>query len=71
MLCSLLACGIDPDQCILFQQSSVFHHTTLSWILGSDISAQKLSHLPQFKVSKKIKHDFRKKKYINFFLKEK
>uniref|UniRef100_A0A8C7GN17 Tryptophanyl tRNA synthetase 2, mitochondrial n=1 Tax=Oncorhynchus kisutch TaxID=8019 RepID=A0A8C7GN17_ONCKI len=34
MVASLLACGIDPETSILFQQSQVSEHSELSWILG-------------------------------------
>ncbi|XP_045560851.1 tryptophan--tRNA ligase, mitochondrial [Salmo salar] len=34
MVARLLACGIDPETSILFQQSQVSEHAELSWILG-------------------------------------
>uniref|UniRef100_F6UFG8 tryptophan--tRNA ligase n=2 Tax=Ciona intestinalis TaxID=7719 RepID=F6UFG8_CIOIN len=30
----LLACGVDPDTTVLYQQSSVPEHTQLSWVIG-------------------------------------
>lgn len=33
MTASLLACGLDPKKCIIFQQSAVPHHSELAWIL--------------------------------------
>jgi tryptophanyl-tRNA synthetase len=30
-----LACGLDPDKCVLFRQSDVPEHTELSWILST------------------------------------
>ena len=49
MAASLLGCGLDPDKCILFQQSRVPEHTELSWILGCLCTMPKLAKLPQFK----------------------
>lgn len=49
MAALLIACGINPDKSILFQQSTVPHHTLLSWILGTMTTIPKLSGLPQFK----------------------
>ena len=49
MAASLLGCGLDPDKCILFQQSRVPEHTELSWILGCLCTMPALARLPQFK----------------------
>jgi len=49
MTASLLACGIDHQKCILFQQSKVPQHTELSWVLGSLTTLPRLGQLPQFK----------------------
>lgn len=46
---TLLACGIDPQKSILFQQSDVSMHSELCWILGSITTMARLGHLPQFK----------------------
>ncbi|XP_043486863.1 tryptophan--tRNA ligase, mitochondrial isoform X1 [Polistes fuscatus] len=46
---TLLACGIDPQKSILFQQSSVPMHAELCWILGCITTMARLGHLPQFK----------------------
>ncbi|XP_077202013.1 tryptophan--tRNA ligase, mitochondrial isoform X2 [Paroedura picta] len=46
----LLACGIDPQKCILFQQSRVPEHAELGWILGCLTSISRLQHFPQWKV---------------------
>ncbi|XP_046436104.1 tryptophan--tRNA ligase, mitochondrial isoform X1 [Neodiprion fabricii] len=46
---TLLACGIDPDKSILFQQSTVSMHTELCWILSCLTTMPRLAHLPQFK----------------------
>nr|ACO10838.1 Tryptophanyl-tRNA synthetase, mitochondrial precursor [Caligus rogercresseyi] len=45
----LLASGLDPKACILFQQSQVQEHTELSWILGSLSSVQSLTRMTQYR----------------------
>ncbi|XP_072116443.1 tryptophan--tRNA ligase, mitochondrial isoform X2 [Mobula birostris] len=50
MTASLLACGINPEQSVLFQQSKVSEHNELGWILGCLTSMPRLRHLPQWKV---------------------
>ena len=56
MAASLLACGLDPAKCLLFQQSRVFQHSELSWILGCNCSVPTLSRLSQYKEkSEKLK----------------
>ncbi|XP_007894097.2 tryptophan--tRNA ligase, mitochondrial [Callorhinchus milii] len=50
MTASLLACGINPERAILFQQSKVAEHTELTWILGCLTSMPRLRHLPQWKM---------------------
>lgn len=49
MTATLLACGIDPNKSILFQQSTVDTHAQLSWILGCLTTLARLARLPQFK----------------------
>ncbi|XP_043484435.1 tryptophan--tRNA ligase, mitochondrial [Leptopilina heterotoma] len=49
MVATLLACGVDPEKSILFQQSTVPLHTELNWILSSITTMPRLSRLPQFK----------------------
>ncbi|XP_004456663.2 tryptophan--tRNA ligase, mitochondrial [Dasypus novemcinctus] len=46
---ALLACGIDPDRSVLFQQSQVSEHTQLSWILTCMVRLPRLQHLHQWK----------------------
>ncbi|XP_066991832.1 tryptophan--tRNA ligase, mitochondrial [Anabrus simplex] len=46
---TLIACGINPEKSILFQQSKVRQHTELCWILGCRTTMPRLAHLPQFK----------------------
>ncbi|XP_074551048.1 tryptophan--tRNA ligase, mitochondrial [Halichoeres trimaculatus] len=57
MAASLLACGIDPDKAVLFQQSRVSEHAELSWILGCLTSMPRLRHLPQWKMKSKQKNE--------------
>ncbi|MDD4773129.1 MAG: tryptophan--tRNA ligase [Eubacteriales bacterium] len=44
-----IACGIDPDKCILFVQSHVPAHAELSWILSCYTMFGELSRMTQFK----------------------
>ncbi|XP_065057409.1 tryptophan--tRNA ligase, mitochondrial-like [Rhopilema esculentum] len=46
---SLLAAGIDPVKCILFQQSQVPEHLELSWILSCLTSTGQLNRMHQWK----------------------
>ncbi|KAF7651186.1 hypothetical protein LDENG_00114420, partial [Lucifuga dentata] len=57
MAASLLACGIDPERAILFQQSQVSEHAELSWILGCLTSMPRLRHLPQWKMKSKQRNE--------------
>ena len=45
----LLACGVDPENSILFVQSHVPEHTQLSWILSCSTQFGELSRMTQFK----------------------
>ena len=50
MFASLVSCGVDPDKCILFQQSGVGgEHAELAWILGTLCTVPQLSRLSQYK----------------------
>lgn len=49
MTASLLACGVDPDKCLLFLQSQVPEHGQLSWILCCLRTTAQLQHFPQLK----------------------
>lgn len=49
MTATLLACGIEPSKCILFQQSKVPEHTLLGWVLGTLTTMARLYHFPQYK----------------------
>ncbi|KAM4731962.1 tryptophan--tRNA ligase, mitochondrial [Anableps anableps] len=57
MAASLLACGINPEKAILFQQSQVSEHAELCWILGCLTSMPRLRHLPQWKMKSKLKNE--------------
>jgi len=45
MTASLLACGLSPSKCILFQQSTVAEHAELCWILACLASVPRFCHL--------------------------
>ncbi|XP_029155537.1 uncharacterized protein LOC114928480 [Nylanderia fulva] len=49
MTATLVACGIDFEKSILFQQSKVPMHTELCWVLSTITTMPRLAHLPQFK----------------------
>ncbi|XP_076789135.1 tryptophan--tRNA ligase, mitochondrial isoform X2 [Arvicanthis niloticus] len=58
MTAVLLACGINPEKSILFQQSQVSEHTQLSWVLTCMVRLPRLQHLHQWKAkAAKQKHD--------------
>jgi tryptophanyl-tRNA synthetase len=45
----LIACGIDPEQAILFVQSEVPEHAELTWVLSTQTMFGELSRMTQFK----------------------
>jgi len=45
-----MACGLDPDRCILFVQSQVPEHTELAWILNCITPVGELERMTQFKL---------------------
>lgn len=49
-LATILAVGIDPERCTLFEQSRVPHHAELMWILSCGASTGYLSRMTQWKV---------------------
>ncbi len=51
-----IACGINPEQSILFAQSHVSAHAELSWILNTICYPGELSRMTQFK-DKSLKHE--------------
>ena len=49
MAATLLACGIDPDRSILFNQARVPGHSELAWILGGTARMGWLNRMTQWK----------------------
>ena len=49
MAATLIACGIDPDRAILFNQARVPAHSELAWILGGTARMGWLSRMTQWK----------------------
>jgi tryptophanyl-tRNA synthetase len=49
MAAALIACGLDPDRCILFIQSHVQAHTRLAWIFNCVARIGWLNRMTQFK----------------------
>ena len=49
MAATLLACGIDPDRAILFNQARVPAHSELAWILGGTARMGWLNRMTQWK----------------------
>ena len=50
-----IACGLDPEKCVLFVQSHVPAHTQLSWVLNCYTMFGELNRMTQFK-DKSAKH---------------
>jgi tryptophanyl-tRNA synthetase len=44
-----MACGLDPDRCVLFVQSEVVQHTELAWILNCVTPMGEAMRMTQFK----------------------
>ncbi len=44
-----ISCGIDPDRCIIFNQSAVSAHSELAWLLGCLTPLGWLNRMTQFK----------------------
>ncbi len=49
MILDLLACGVDPERSLLFQQSQVPEHAELAWILNCVTPFGDLERMTQFK----------------------
>ncbi|MDT7934879.1 MAG: tryptophan--tRNA ligase [Sphingomonadaceae bacterium] len=49
MAAALIACGIDPERAILFNQSAVREHTELAWVLNCVARVGWLNRMTQFK----------------------
>ncbi|WP_297716561.1 tryptophan--tRNA ligase [Intestinimonas sp.] len=54
-LASYIACGLDPEKCVLFVQSHVPAHSQLAWVLDCYTMFGELSRMTQFK-DKSAKH---------------
>lgn len=53
-----LACGIDPEKCIIFVQSQIREHTELCWYLNTIIPVSELVRMTQYKEkSRQFKKD--------------
>jgi tryptophanyl-tRNA synthetase len=52
MAIALMACGVDPDKSILFQQSKIPQHAELAWILGCRTPVGMLERMTQWKTKK-------------------
>ena len=49
MTASLIGCGLNPDKCIVFEQSKIRQHSELCWILGCSSTVASLERLSQYK----------------------
>ncbi|GBG28594.1 Tryptophan--tRNA ligase, mitochondrial [Hondaea fermentalgiana] len=49
LVASYLACGLDPKQAVLFQQSRVAAHSEFAWIMQCYTSVGRLNRMTQFK----------------------
>jgi len=49
MTAAYIAAGINPDDCIIYNQSAVKEHTELAWILGCNTPLGWLNRMTQFK----------------------
>jgi tryptophanyl-tRNA synthetase len=45
----LMACGLDPDKCVIYAQSDVPAHTELMWVLSTLTYMGRLTNMTQFK----------------------
>lgn len=51
----LLACGINPEKCIMYVQSNVHEHAELCWVLNTFTYVGEMERMTQFK-DKSLKH---------------
>lgn len=49
LLALYIACGVDPEKCIMFVQSHVHEHAELTWILNTITYPGELNRMTQFK----------------------
>lgn len=47
-----LACGLDPEKCIIFVQSKIKEHAELAWLLGTVCQVGELQRMTQYKEKK-------------------
>lgn len=57
LLSLYLACGLDPEKCILFLQSHVSAHAELTWVLNTITAPGELNRMTQFKDKSKSHAD--------------
>ena len=55
LLALYIACGVDPEKCVLFVQSHVHEHAELTWILNTVTYVGEMQRMTQFK-DKSAKH---------------
>ena len=55
LIAQYIACGLDPEKCVLFIQSHVTAHSQLAWVLDCYTMFGELSRMTQFK-DKAAKH---------------
>ena len=55
LMALFIACGVDPEKCVLFVQSHVPAHCELTWVLNTITYPGELSRMTQFK-DKSAKH---------------
>ncbi len=55
LLALFIACGVDPEKCVLFVQSHVPAHCELTWMLNTIAYPGELSRMTQFK-DKSVRH---------------
>lgn len=53
----LLACGLDPEKSIIFQQSQVSQHSELAWMLGCLAPTGFLNRMHQWKTKRSVNKD--------------
>ncbi len=44
-----LACGLDPEKCVIFRQSDISEHTELGWIMNTLTKVSELEKMTQYK----------------------
>lgn len=57
LLAQYIACGLDPEKCVLFIQSHVPAHAELAWVLNCFTMFGELSRMTQFKDKSRVHSD--------------